>query len=125
MKNVKDFETNKIYLGDTVHYLKQLPDNYTELIIADPPYGLGKNFGNGKIWNDASEWFEWCKLWLSECKRVLTEEGSIFVYGIHRTLCYLQCYLYELDLKYRRQFIWHYENGWASFKNPSAFIPHL
>ena len=36
------------------------------------------------------------------------------VYGIHHYLCYLQVALYDLGLHYRRQIIWHYENGFSA-----------
>jgi site-specific DNA-methyltransferase (adenine-specific) len=41
--------------------------------------------------------------------------GSIFVYGIHHHLCWLQCYMYEIGLSYRRQIVWFYENGFAGY----------
>ncbi len=51
-----------------------------------------------------------------EAKRVLKETGNLLLYGIHNYLCYNQVSLYKLGLKYRRQFIWHYENGFCGNK---------
>jgi len=101
---------------------KKVDDESIDLIVIDPPYNLGKNFGNNSdVWDKVSDWMAWNKKWLLECKRVLKPTGSIFVYGIHKYLCYVQCYLYEIGLIYGRQFIWHYENGWSMYtKAPSA-----
>lgn len=104
-----------IHVGDCVELMRQLPDGCASLVIADPPYNLGKSFGNWKEWRDVDQWLPWCKTWLAESNRVLADAGSIFVYGIHHYLCFLQCAMYELGLDYRRQIIWYYQNGFAGY----------
>ena len=80
-----------------------------------PPYNLNKDFGLWKERDRRQEWLPWSKRWLNEAKRILRPGGNLFVYGIHRHLCWLQCYLYEIGLSYRRQIIWFYENGFAGY----------
>lgn len=111
---------NKIHHGDTVEFLRTLPDESAQLIIADPPYNLGKDFGIGKKYKKVSEWLKWSKEWIDECSRILTPEGNLFIYGIHHYSCYIQCHLYEIDMIYRRQIIWYYENGWSRYTNGPA-----
>jgi site-specific DNA-methyltransferase (adenine-specific) len=42
-------ETNKVYEMDCLDLMKTLPDKYFNLIITDPPYGIGaKNITNNK-----------------------------------------------------------------------------
>ena len=53
--------------------------------------------------------------WLTAARRVLSDQGNIFVYGIHHHQCWIQCMMYELGYVYRRQIIWHYENGFAGY----------
>ena len=111
-------EVNKIYKGDCVKLMTQLEDQSIDLIIADPPYNLGKDFGNNSDkWNNINEWVDWSREWLTQSARVLKDNGSIFVYGIHHYQCFIQIELYKLNLKYRRQIIWHYENGFSGYKN--------
>src|SRR5262249_15260723 len=102
------FESDYIHHGDTVALMRALPDACADLIIADPPYNLNKEFENYK---NLDEWLEWSKTWIREATRLLARRGNIFVYAIHHYACYLQCFLYECGLTYRRQIIWHYENG--------------
>jgi site-specific DNA-methyltransferase (adenine-specific) len=111
-----------IHRGDVLRFLPDLPDECADLIIADPPYSLNKDreFGEGAYFNSREEWLSWCKLWLSESKRILKPTGNIFVYCIHRNACFLHCYLYEIGLVYRRQIIWHYENGFSKHSNAPA-----
>jgi DNA modification methylase len=112
---------DEIHQGDILDILAQIPDESVDLIIADPPYNIGPSFKSSKNWRHDTGWLAWCKLWLSECKRVLKNDGSIFVYGIHHYACFIQVYLYELGLNYRRQFIWTYENNFSGYvKLPSA-----
>jgi len=115
-------ELDQIYLEDCISFMKKLDDESVDLIIADPPYNLNKDFGNkSDIWDSPQSWFDWSKKWIDECIRILKNTGSIFIYGIHHYMCYLHCYLYERNLKYRRQIIWHYENGFSTYKNgPTA-----
>jgi site-specific DNA-methyltransferase (adenine-specific)/adenine-specific DNA-methyltransferase len=111
---------DRIIHGDCLTELKKLPENTFDLIIADPPYNLNKDFGQWKEKEKKGVWLEWTRAWLKEAERVLKPGGSIFVYGIHNHLCWVQCYLYELGLTYRRQIIWHYENGFASYTKTLA-----
>ncbi len=111
---------NHIYESDTVELMRSLPDECANLIIADPPYNIDKDFGPGTFLADNETWLSWSRLWLGEAKRILHPAGNIFVYAIHHNACYLQCLLYELGLVYRRQIVWFYENGWSKYKNGPA-----
>lgn len=111
---------NTIVNGDCIAGMKGLPDNCIDLIVADPPYNLNKDFGEWKESAKKHEWLDWSKRWLDECNRVLRPGGSIFVYGIHHHICWIQCHLYELGLQYRRQIIWYYENGFAGYTKSLA-----
>jgi len=122
-------QKNKIYRGDTLDLIGDIEDNSIDLIIADPPYGIEMDFGGKEKWglNKHLEWLSWMKKWLREAERVLKPEGSIFVYGIHHNMGYIQCYLYELGLIYGRQFVWHYKNNWSGYTKlpPGNYEPLL
>lgn len=116
---LNDVGVDAIHHSDAVELLKSLPPDSAHLIIADPPYNLGPSFGT-RYSRNLDEWLPWCRQWLTECKRILHPQGNIFVYGIHHYLCYLQVFMYELELKYRRQIIWHYENGFSGYSRSLA-----
>jgi site-specific DNA-methyltransferase (adenine-specific) len=115
-------EENAIHFGDAVAWMRTLPDACADLIIADPPYSLDKDreFGKGAFFESRDEWLSWCKVWLIDAKRLLKPRGNLFVYAIHHNACFLQTYLYEIGLQYRRQIIWNYENGWSKYRNGPA-----
>ena len=55
-------ETNKIHYGDCIKKMQKLDNDSIDLIIADPPYNLNKNFGNSSDnWNDVDGWIKWSK----------------------------------------------------------------
>lgn len=105
----------QIIRGDCIEGMKARADGEFNLILADPPYNLDKDFGPWKETEKKAEWREWTRDWLEQADRVLSERGNIFVYGIHHHMCWVQCMMYELGLTYRRQIIWHYENGFAGY----------
>lgn len=105
--------TGKISNIDVLDGFSMIASNSVDLIIADPPYGIAKNFGLKDSYNNIDEWKEWCLLWLTESKRVMKDSGSILLYGIHNYICFNHVQMHELGLQYRRQIIWHYENGFC------------
>lgn len=111
---------NLVVQGDCLDKLRELPDGVANLVIVDPPYNLGPSFGVAREWDRSNEWITWCESWLKECIRVLSDSGQIFVYGIHHYMCYLQVALYDMGMHYRRQIIWHYENGWSRSRKTLA-----
>lgn len=40
-------ELNKIYLGDCMELIKEIPDKSIDLIVTDPPYDIGTSHGSG------------------------------------------------------------------------------
>lgn len=65
-KNVMPFEKNKVYNMDCLEYMKQVPDDYFDLVLTDPPYGINmskstnienkkKGFSGGENFK-AKEW---------------------------------------------------------------------
>ncbi len=106
---------NSILTKDCIAGMRELRDGCAELVIADPPYNLNKDFGSWNETDKRDEWLPWSRKWLDEVNRILRPGGNVFVYGIHHHLCWLQCYMYEIGLTYRRQIIWYYENGFAGY----------
>lgn len=104
---------DQLILGDCVEEMRALPSESAQLIIADPPYNIGPAFGIEKEYVRSHDWLPWVRVWLSEAERILAPGGSIFVYGIHHYIGFVQVELYNLGLEYRRMIVWNYENGWS------------
>src|SRR3989338_5095710 len=106
VKKTKFLPINKIILGDAVAELKKLPDESCDVTVIDPPYNIGKNFGNNIDKRELGEYVEWCKSWINESIRTLKPNGKIFIYGFSEILAYLSI---ELPIQ-KRWLVWHYTN---------------
>lgn len=82
-----------------------------DLILTDPPYNIGKDFGNDSDKVSLKEFLDSSRNRLSLCFDLLKDDGSIVWFCSHRFLGYLQVMMYELGFIYQRILIWHYDNG--------------
>ena len=72
---------NEFHLIDVIDGLKSIEDISVDIIIADPPYNIHKDFGNNKDNLNIEEYVMWSKLWMDECIRILKPTGSLYIYG--------------------------------------------
>ena len=121
---------NKIVNGNSLEILKKIPDKTFDLIFADPPYNLQigeklKRPDNSKVNGVDDKWdqfknFEhydnFCKDWLSECKRILKDNGGIWIIGSYHNIFRLGYLLQNLDYWILNDVIWRKNNPMPNFK---------
>ena len=96
---------------DCVSGLKKLPVECAQVIICDPPYNIGKDFGNNSDKQNFNQYIEWCRGWISECVRILKPCGTLYVYGFSEILAHIQVSALPADSSLKvRWLIWHYTN---------------
>ncbi len=61
----------KLYNGDCLEIMKEIPDGSVDLVLTDPPYNIGK-----AGWDKIENYVEWCGQWIRECQRVLKDNGT-------------------------------------------------
>lgn len=91
-----------LYERDCLQILPCIKEKSIDVIFADPPFNLSKNYG--KKVNDSlpgEEYINWCKEWLNHCIRVLKDGGSLFVYNLPKWNISLGNYLLESGLTFR------------------------
>jgi site-specific DNA-methyltransferase (adenine-specific) len=98
--------------GDAVNLFKSLENDSVDLIVADPPYNLGKDYGNNHDLKGVDEYIDFTKRWLTEAKRVLKPNGTIYVFMGVRFISYLYDVMdRELQLFFNSWIVWHYTQG--------------
>ena len=99
---------SSVICGDTIEVLKKLPDGRKyDIVIADPPYNIGKDFGNNSDSMVEEDYIEWSLRWLKLCFGLLAEGGLIYVYGYPEILSRIAVN-YPIDIQ--RWLVWHYTN---------------
>ncbi len=98
------FETKfgSLYNHDCINFLPTLKKESINMVFADPPYNLGKNYGS-KV-NDNlkyDQYITWSKEWISHCVRILKPGGSFFLYNIPKWNIIFSNYLLDLGLEFK------------------------
>lgn len=102
-----------LYQGDCLNFLQALPDACVDIIFADPPFNLAKDYGKGV--NDqrqSEEYLVWSKQWLSESIRVVKPGGSLFVFNLPKWCIEYGAYLNQKGMLFRH---------WIACRMPKAF----
>lgn len=100
-------DKNKVYCKDVIKGLNKIEDNTVDIIIADPPYNIDKNFKKSDYnKKEIEDYVNWCQKWIDECSRVLKNTGSLFIYGFSEILSHISA---NINLKHR-WLVWHYTN---------------
>ena len=108
-------ELNRIILGDMMSVAKKIDDGAAQSILVDPPYNIGKDFGNDSDKQEMETYLSWCEEWMAECYRILAPNGTMFVYGFSEILALI---LSRVPSHInRRWLVWHYTNKNAANAN--------
>lgn len=125
-KDNNEYKLNSIIKGDSIEVLKALPDNCIDTIFADPPYfmqtsskalqradGTGEFKGCDDEWDKYADYIEYdtfCNNWLKECKRVLKEDGTIWVIGSFQNIYRLGYIMQNLGFWILNDIVWNKTN---------------
>jgi len=121
---------NKITNGNSLEILKKIPDKTFDLVFADPPYNLqiGKKLkrpddskvnGVNDKWDqfkNFNDYDNFCKLWLTESKRVLKDNGSIWVIGTYHNIFRLGYHIQNMEFWILNDVIWRKNNPMPNFR---------
>lgn len=109
-------EQHKIFHGDALQALHGIADNSVDLIFADPPYNIGKNFnGHKDKWATEEEYLEWCYEWLDLCVQKLKPDGSFYVMTATQFMPFFDIYLRK-KLHILSRLVWHYDSSGVQAK---------
>ena len=127
---MNNLDTNVIICGDTIETMKSLPDECIDLIFADPPYWMRidgiLNRANGNEYDGCDdEWDnqftslkdyqDFTREWLSECRRILKKNGSIWVIGGMQCIYTIGSIMQELGFWFVNDVVWAKKNPTPNF----------
>ena len=129
--NTKSKEiNNKIILGNCIDKMKLLPKNSFNLIFADPPYNLqlenpltrpdqSKVNGVKENWDkfeNFKNYDEFTKSWLKESKRLLRDDGTLWVIGTYHNIFRIGKILQDLGFWILNDVVWIKKNPMPNFR---------
>ena len=129
MTKIKTYrrEQTTLHHGDCFDALSLVADGSIDLVFADPPYNIGKKFGNFvDTWPSDVAYAEWCHRWLSLCIQKLKPTGSLYVMTSTQAMPYLDLWLRE-RMTVLSRIVWHYDSSGVQAKQyfGSMFEPIL
>lgn len=100
---------NKIILVDVLEgiRLSKTQGLKFDLIICDPPYNVGKNFGRHKQTMSSESYLKWTEEWINGLFELLKPNGLIYVYGFAEILAHISV---RFRSESQRWLVWHYTN---------------
>lgn len=127
---MRELPVNKILEGNCIEILQTLPEKSVDLIFADPPYNL--QLQNELIrpnqtvvdavddewdqFNDFAEYDKFTRNWLIGCRRVLKDEGTIWVIGSYHNIFRVGSIMMDLGYWILNDVIWHKTNPMPNFR---------
>ncbi|MGN1157891.1 MAG: DNA-methyltransferase [Agathobacter sp.] len=106
-------------ISDCGDFLKRLPDKSVQLICIDPPYNLEL-----AGWDIYDNYIEWAAKWIDEAYRVLSDNGSMVIFGGIQfrdaksgdILDIIQYIRKNTKFKLVNTIIWYYKNGMSAHR---------
>jgi len=124
------FDDGRIILGDCIEELARLPAKSVDMIFADPPYNLqlgGDLFRpeGGRVDAVDNDWDQFAsfaaydaftRAWLAEARRVLKDDGSLWVIGSYHNIFRVGTALQDLGYWVLNDIVWRKANPMPNFR---------
>jgi modification methylase len=126
----RELALDTIIQGDCISAMQRLPDKSVDMIFADPPYNLqlgGELFRPEGSRVDAvdDEWDKFESLsaydnftrdWLEQARRVLKDDGTIWVIGSYHNIYRVGALLQDADFWILNDIVWRKSNPMPNFR---------
>jgi modification methylase len=130
MKTLQTLPLNQILQGDCIEMMNSLPEKSVDLIFADPPYNLqlGGDLhrpNNTKVdacddhWDQFDSfkaYDEFSKAWLKAARRILKDDGTIWVIGSYHNIFRVGVTLQDMGYWMLNDVIWRKTNPMPNFR---------
>ena len=111
-------DDHRIMWGDVLDILtREIANHSIDLIFADPPYNIGKNFMDlPDKWDSDESYLKWCYKWLELCIKKLKSNGSMYVMTATQHMPYFDIFLRD-KVTILSRIVWYYDSSGVQAKN--------
>ena len=108
-------EAKTIIHGDALAELKKLPTESVDLIFADPPYNIGKNFdGLIEAWKE-DLFIDWLFEVIAECQPRSEKQGSMYIMNSTENMPFIDLQCRKL-FTIKSRIVWSYDSSGVQAK---------
>jgi site-specific DNA-methyltransferase (adenine-specific) len=114
--NTYQNKQTKIIYADVFDGLNTIKNNSVDLIFVDPPYNIGKKFGNFiEKWDSEEEYLQWSYKWIDLCIDKLKDNGSMYIMTSTEAMPYFDIYIRK-KMKILSRIVWTYDSSGVQAK---------
>lgn len=116
--------SHRLVVGDCLEKMRGMPSESVDLVITDPPFNIGKEYGG--VYKDNrkfSDYIGWCREWLGECIRLLKPHGSLYLFNYPENNAFILPFLKE-NMVFKRWMSWHYPTNTGHSKTNFTRTQH-
>ncbi len=124
------FPLDDILIGDCIEQMAKLPEKSVDLVFADPPYNLqlggdltrpdnSRVDGVNHVWDQFESFAaydEFTAAWLTAARRVLKDDGALWVIGSYHNIFRVGRILQDLGFWILNDVVWRKSNPMPNFK---------
>jgi len=104
-----------VFHGDVLEGFNKIPDSTVDLVFADPPYNIGKDFNGIKDEYQEDEYIEWMEEWINQINRVLSPTGSVYLMNSTQNFAHMDI-MSRKYFKILSRIVWSYDSSGVQAK---------
>jgi modification methylase len=127
---IRELPLDQVILGDAMRIMRMLPTASVHCVFADPPYNLQLRGelrrpddslvdGVDDDWDrftDFAAYDAFTREWLTECRRLLRKDGTIWIIGTYHNIFRIGALLQELGFWILNDIVWRKSNPMPNFR---------
>lgn len=98
---------HRIIVGDCIESLQAMPRESVDLVVTDPPYNIGIDYGNGSKADRRPDYNDWCAQWIGWCCRALRPHGSLWIISGQEHGAEIDTAIQRAGMTMRNRITWH------------------
>lgn len=102
---------NKVFFGDIMGLLRDMPGESVDMIFGDPDYNVGIKYGGKSYTKNFDEYIDWYIQLTKESMRVLKNDGNLFMLNYPKQNAYLWVKYLDKNFPNVSEYTWTYNTN--------------
>jgi len=102
---------NKVYFGDVMDVLKDLPKKCVDMVFGDPDYNVGRKYGDKTYTKNFKEYIDWYIDLTRKSMEVLKDDGNLFMMNYPKQNAHLRVKYLDNEYPLVNEYAWVYNTN--------------